>query len=110
MGLLAVVLILIVWAVLAIKEALTPEVPPIDDIIEHANIILSLPDEKARRKYTRSLAKAKQDRTKIDDENKNDKGEFIDSDFTRLTPAERERLEQAEAETEVVNFDDIDWK
>lgn len=32
-----------------------------------------------------------------------------DSDFTKLTPAERERLEQAEAETEVVNFDDIDW-
>lgn len=56
-------------------------------------------------------------------EQSNDKGEFIDfdeaaklcdvdiwdSDFTKLTPAERERLERAEAETEVVNFDDIDW-
>ena len=66
MGLLAVVLILIVWAVLAIKEALTPEVPPIDDIIEHTNIILSLPDEKARRKYLRSLAKQKNDKTNKD--------------------------------------------
>ena len=66
MGLLAVVLILIVWAVLAIKEALTPEVPPIDDLIEHTNIILSLPDEKARKKYTRSLAKQKKDKTDKD--------------------------------------------
>jgi hypothetical protein len=32
-----------------------------------------------------------------------------DPDFTKLTPNERVRLEKAEAETETVDIDDIDW-
>lgn len=32
-----------------------------------------------------------------------------DPDFTKLTPNERVILEKAEAETETVDIDDIDW-
>ena len=62
MALLAVVLILIVWAVIGIKEALTPPNPPIDNIDEHLKTIQSLPDKKSRQKYLKSLRK--QDRNK----------------------------------------------
>ena len=35
MELLGVILILIVWAIIALKEKLTPPNPPIDDMSEH---------------------------------------------------------------------------
>ena len=47
MALIAVVLILIVWAILDIKEKLTPQNPPIEDIGEHLKTIQSLPNQKA---------------------------------------------------------------
>lgn len=32
-----------------------------------------------------------------------------DPDFTKLTPNERKRLEEAEAEEDVIGIDEIDW-
>ena len=57
MALLAVVLILIVWAVIGIKEALTPANPPIEDTKEHCKKIMQLPNQKARQKYLKELSK-----------------------------------------------------
>lgn len=57
MELLAVVLILIVWAIIAIKKALEPTIPPIDDIFKHCKIIHQLPNQKARQKYLKNLSK-----------------------------------------------------
>ncbi len=54
MYLVAVVLILLVWAVYGIKQALTPPSPPIEDLDKHTKYLLSLPDEKARRKYLKN--------------------------------------------------------
>ena len=62
MALLAVVLILIVWALYGIKQSLTPPNPPIDNIDEHLKTIQSLPDKKSRQKYLKSLRK--QDKNK----------------------------------------------
>jgi hypothetical protein len=59
MALLAVVLILIAWAVIAIREALKPTLPPIDNIQEHCKTIQQLPDKKARQKYLKNLSKRK---------------------------------------------------
>ncbi|MCI6825122.1 MAG: hypothetical protein MR885_07140 [Ruminococcus bromii] len=59
MALLAVVIILIIWLIIWIKDKLTPSNPPIDDIHEHCRIIQSLPDKKARQKYLKDLAKRK---------------------------------------------------
>lgn len=55
MALLAVVLILLIWAILGIKEKFTSQNPPIDDIGEHLKTIQSLPNQKARQKYLRDL-------------------------------------------------------
>lgn len=51
MHLVIVVLILIVWAAIGIKEALTPPAPPIENLDEHIKYVTSLPDQKARQKY-----------------------------------------------------------
>lgn len=59
MALVAVVVILIVWAGIGIKEAFTPPNPPIEDMEEHLKIIQSLPNQKARQKYLKNLRKRK---------------------------------------------------
>lgn len=59
MALLAVVLILIAWAVIAIRDAAKPTLPPIDNIQEHCKTIQQLPDKKARQKYLKDLSKRK---------------------------------------------------
>ena len=59
MALLAVVLILIAWAVIAIREATKPALPPIDNIQEHCKTIQQLPDKRARQKYLKDLSKRK---------------------------------------------------
>lgn len=59
MALLAVVLILIAWAVIAIREATKPTLPPIDNIQEHCKTIQQLSDKKARQKYLKNLSKRK---------------------------------------------------
>lgn len=59
MALLAVILILIVWGIIKLKEAATPRNPPIDNIQEHCRIIQSLPNQKTRQKYLMDLAKRK---------------------------------------------------
>lgn len=59
MTLLAVILILIIWGIIKLKETATPSNPPIDNIQEHCRIIQSLPNQKARQKYLKDLAKRK---------------------------------------------------
>ena len=59
MALLAVVLILIAWAVIGVKEKLTPNNPPIKDTKKHMQEVMSLPDKKTRQKYLKSLSKHK---------------------------------------------------
>ena len=59
MALLAVVLILIAWGVIAIRDATKPTLPPIDNIQEHCKTIQQLPDKKARQKYLKNLSKRK---------------------------------------------------
>lgn len=54
MHLVIVVLILIVWAAVGIKEALTPPAPPIENLNEHTKYLSSLPDQKARQKYLKN--------------------------------------------------------
>lgn len=54
MYLVIVVLILIVWVVVGIKEALTPPAPPIENLDEHIKHLSSLPDQKARQKYLKN--------------------------------------------------------
>jgi len=56
-SLLAVVLILIVWAVIDIINAAKPTNPPIKDIKNHCKTIQQLPNKKARRKYLNNLSK-----------------------------------------------------
>ena len=51
MYLVVVILILLVWAGYGIKGALTPPSPPIKDLNEHVKHLISLPTQKARRKY-----------------------------------------------------------
>lgn len=54
MYLVIVVLILLVWAAVGIKEALTPPAPPIENLNEHTRYLSSLPDQKARQKYLKN--------------------------------------------------------
>lgn len=54
MYLIIVVLILLVWAVVGIKETLTPPAPPIENLNEHTRYLSSLPDQKARQKYLKN--------------------------------------------------------
>lgn len=46
-----VIVILIIWVVIALKEKLTPPAPPIEDLNEHLKQLSSLPDQKVRQKY-----------------------------------------------------------
>ena len=55
MALLALILILIAWAIIGIKDKLTPSNPPIENTEEHLKIIMSLPNQKARQNYLKSL-------------------------------------------------------
>ena len=57
MALLAVVLILIAWAVIGVREAAQPKNPPIDDVQEHCKTVMQLPNKKTRRKYLKDLSK-----------------------------------------------------
>lgn len=53
MSLLVVVLILLVWAIYGIAQALKPEPKPIENIDEHLQTLYSLPDVKSRQRYLR---------------------------------------------------------
>lgn len=57
MALLAVVLILIVWTVIGVREAAQSKNPPIDNMQEHLKTIQSLPNQKARQEYLKNLSK-----------------------------------------------------
>lgn len=57
MYLVITILILIVWGIYGLYQKLTPPAPPIEDMEEHLKIIQSLPNQKARRKYLKSLRK-----------------------------------------------------
>jgi hypothetical protein len=57
LALLAVVLILIAWAVIGVREAAQPKNPPIDDVQEHCKTVMQLPNKKTRRKYLKDLSK-----------------------------------------------------
>ena len=46
-----VIVILIIWAVIALKEKFTPPAPPIENLDEHIEHITSLPDQKSRQEY-----------------------------------------------------------
>jgi hypothetical protein len=59
MALVAVVLILIIWAGIGIKESFSPQNPPIGDMDEHLKVIQSLPNQKARQKYLKQMTKHK---------------------------------------------------
>lgn len=48
------IVILLVWAGIAIKEKLTPPAPPIDDLDEHVRNLSSLPNQKERQKYLKN--------------------------------------------------------
>lgn len=48
------IVILLVWAGIAIKEKLTPPEPPIDDLDAHVRHISSLPNQKERQKYLKN--------------------------------------------------------
>ena len=54
MHLAIVIVILLVWAGIALKEKLTPSAPPIKDLDEHTKYISSLPNQKARQKYLKN--------------------------------------------------------
>ena len=49
-----VIVILLIWAGLAIKEKLTPPAPPIDDLDEHVRHLSSLSNQKERQKYLKN--------------------------------------------------------
>lgn len=55
MALVVVILILLVWAVYGIKEALTPTAPPIKDLDGHTKTITQMGSQKERQKYLKSL-------------------------------------------------------
>jgi len=48
------IVILLVWAGIAIKEKLTPPAPPIENLEEHTKCLSSLPNPKARQKYLKN--------------------------------------------------------
>lgn len=49
-----VIVILIIWAVIALKEKFIPPAPPIENLDEHLKHLSSLPDQKARQKYLKN--------------------------------------------------------
>ena len=49
-----VIVILLIWAGIAIKEKLTPPAPPIDDLDEHVRHLSSLYNQKERQKYLKN--------------------------------------------------------
>lgn len=49
-----VIVILLIWAGIAIKEKLTPPAPPIDDLDEHVRHLSSLSNQKERQKYLKN--------------------------------------------------------
>ncbi len=49
-----VIVILIIWAVIALKEKFTSPAPPIENLDEHLKHLSSLPDQKARQKYLKN--------------------------------------------------------
>lgn len=57
MYLLAVILILLVWAIYGIVRAAQPANPPIEDMEQHLKDIQSLPNQKARQKYLKDMAR-----------------------------------------------------
>lgn len=57
MSLLLLILMLLVLAGYAIVKAIQPKNPPIKIMEEHLKIIQSLPNQKARQKYLRDIAK-----------------------------------------------------
>lgn len=54
MYLAAVILILLVWAVCGIKEALTPPAPPMKDLDSHVKTVTQIGSQKERQKYLNS--------------------------------------------------------
>lgn len=56
MALLSVLIILAVWAIYGIIKGIEPEHPPIDNMEEHLNTLLSLPNQKARRRFLKKEA------------------------------------------------------
>lgn len=54
MHLAIVIVILLVWVGIAVKEKLTPPAPPIEDLDEHTKHLSSLPNQKARQKYLKN--------------------------------------------------------
>lgn len=46
-----IIIIVLIWAAIKLKKELTPPPPPIEDMDEHLRHIISLPDQKSRRKY-----------------------------------------------------------
>lgn len=57
MALLIVILILLVWFVIWLRDKLTPSNPPIDDMQKHLKTLQQLPTQKARQKYLKDMAK-----------------------------------------------------
>ena len=57
MSLLLLILMLLVFAGYAIVKAIQPKNPSIENMEEHLKIIQSLPNQKARQKYLRDIAK-----------------------------------------------------
>lgn len=55
MYLLVVILILLIWAVYGIKDALTPPAPPIKDLNGHTKTIAQMGSKEERQKYLKSL-------------------------------------------------------
>lgn len=49
-----VIVILLVWTGIAIKEKLTPPAPPIDDLDKHVRHLSFLPNQKERQKYLKN--------------------------------------------------------
>lgn len=55
MALVTIVIILLIWGIYALTKKLTPPSPPIDDMDKHLKTIMSLPDQKARQRYLKTL-------------------------------------------------------
>lgn len=51
------IIFLLAFGIYAIIQSLTPSAPPIEDMEEHLKTIQSLPNQKARQKYLKSLRK-----------------------------------------------------
>ena len=49
-----VIVILLIWAGIAIKERLTPPAPPIENLDEYLKDLTSLFDQKTRQKYLKN--------------------------------------------------------